>query len=348
MRRILGALGGLGLLFGGTALFRRARGIDLGGCVAVVTGGGRGLGLAVSRELLRRGCKLAICGRDGTVIARALEELGQGSADVFGMVCDASVPAQVDDFIAQVLGRFERIDLLINNAGQCFAGPAVELLPADVEAALRNIFWVHFHPTMAVLPHMRARRFGRIVNVTSIGGKVPLPHLAAYAVGKFAATGWSQILAVELAKDGVLVSTITPPPLDNGASLTTHFNGDREREFQWFARLLTSPWSAIDTRRCARVIVDAAQYGDRDRAVSARSWLMARLQGAAPRLMSRVLELVDRRMPAPGGPGVTSEMRLGREVLARSDDPEVQRLGMAAMRDARRFRPHPPDRRGAG
>jgi NAD(P)-dependent dehydrogenase (short-subunit alcohol dehydrogenase family) len=183
----------------------------------MITGGGRGLGLAIAREFLRHGCRLALCGRDGDVIARAVQELqGQGS-DVFGASCDASDPVQVGGFVARVLERFGTIDVLVNNAGQCFVGPAVELETEDVEKALRNIFWVQYHPTMAVLPHMRSRRFGRIVNITSFGGKVPVPHQAAYAAGKYAATGWSETLSIELAKEGVYVSTLTPPPLSNGA-----------------------------------------------------------------------------------------------------------------------------------
>ena len=107
------------------------------------------------------------------------------------MPADSSDPAEAGDFIAGAIERFGAIDLLVNNAGQCFVGPAAELTAEDVDYAIRNIFWCQFHPTMAALPHMRARRFGRIVNVTSFGGKVPTPHQAAYNAGKFAATGWS-------------------------------------------------------------------------------------------------------------------------------------------------------------
>lgn len=338
---ILGVLAGLG---GRAALAaRRSRRIDLRGRVVVVTGGGRGLGFAISRAFLKHGCKLAICGRDGEEVAKAVASFSRGGADVFGTVCDASEPTQVDAFIAGVIDRFGAIDVLVNNAGQCFVGPAVDLRPEDVEAALRNIFWVHFYPTAAVLAHMRSRGFGRIVNITSIGGKVPIPHQAAYAVGKYAATGWSETLAVELAKEGVLVSTITPPPLKDGAPLHVHFGGDEEAEFQWFTRMLTAPWSATDADRTARAVVDAAMHGDPERAISATSWLLQRLQGLAPGVMTRLLALADRRMPPPPGPtAAMSSMRVGAEVLADSEDAEVQALGAAARADARRYRPAEP------
>jgi NAD(P)-dependent dehydrogenase (short-subunit alcohol dehydrogenase family) len=342
-RTALGVAGALGLAVGAglllTASARRARRIDLRGRVVMITGGGRGLGLSIAREFLQHGCRLALCGRDGEVIARAVEEFQRQGADVFGEACDASDPTQVEAFVARVLERFGTIDVLVNNAGQCFVGPAVELEAADVEKALRNIFWVHYHPTMAVLPHMRSRRFGRIVNITSIGGKVPVPHQAAYATGKYAATGWSETLSIELAKEGVYVSTLTPPPLRNGAPLHVHFNGRVEEEFQWFTSTLLSPMTATRTERTARVVVDAAMHGEPERAVSFMSWLSARAQGVAPNLMTRLLAVSDRRLPPPGPPGQTSRMRLGLEVLVSSRDERVQALGAAARSDEERYLP---------
>lgn len=307
--------------------------------MVVVTGGGRGLGYAIAREFLARGCKLAIGSRDGEAIARAVAEFRLRGGEVYGTACDASDPAQVQAFIAGVIERFGHIDVLVNNAGQVFFGPAAELRAEDLEAAIRNIFWVHFWPTMTVLPHMRARGFGRIVNITSLAGKIPLPHHAAYVAGKHAATGWSETLTIELRKEGILVSTITPPALDDGAPLHTHFNGDEEEEFKWFTRALTSRWTATHTDRAARVVVDAARHGDRQRAISPGSWLAARLHGLAPSLMTHFWARFDRLLPPPGPPGQTSKMHLGAEVLAGSPDAEVQARGEAARTDARRYRP---------
>jgi NAD(P)-dependent dehydrogenase (short-subunit alcohol dehydrogenase family) len=338
-RVVMAVAGAIGLAAGAVRLRRRARRIDLAGRVVVVTGGGRGFGYAIAREFLRHGCKLAIGSRDGETIARATADFRLHGAEVLGMACDASDPAQVRDFIAAVLERFGGIDILVNNAGQVFFGPAAELHPDDLEAAMRNIFWTHYRPTMAVLPYMRARGFGRIVNITSLAGKVPLPHHGAYVAGKHAATGWSETLAIELRKDGILVSTITPPALNDGAPLHTHYNGDEEEEFKWFARALTSRWTATSTDHAARVVVDAAIHGDRQRAVSPGSWLAARLHGLAPSLMTHFWSRFDRRLPPPGPPGTLSKMHLGTEVLADSPDGEVQARGEAARLDARRYRP---------
>lgn len=334
----LGLAAGAGAL--ALAAARAARRIDLRDRVVIVTGASRGLGFAIAQEFARRGSRLAICCRHGADIARAVQALQRDGADAFGMACDASDPAQVQAFVERVLDRFGSIDILVNNAGQCFVGPASELTADDLEYALRNIFWLQYHPTMAVLPHMRARRFGRIVNVTSIGGKVPTPHQAAYNTAKYAATGWSETLAVELAKDGIRVSTVTPPPLKDGALMPVHFNGRAEEEFSWFARALTSPLSATDPDRAAWTVVDAAEHGDPQRAVAPLSWLTQRAHGLAPNLMTHLFALVDRfYLPAAGPPGQTSKMMLGSEIAARSPRRRVQVLAAHALEDAAQYRP---------
>jgi NAD(P)-dependent dehydrogenase (short-subunit alcohol dehydrogenase family) len=335
--KIAGAVG-LGVL-AARAVARERRRIPLRGAVAVVTGGGRGLGHAIVQELAREGCRLAICGRDGQVIGRAVTSLRAAGVEAIGYACDASDERDVTDFMGSVLARFGRIDVLINNAGQCFVGPAADLVPDDVEYALRNIFRAQYLPTMAVLPHMRRRGAGRIVNVTSIGGKLPTPHQAAYTAAKFAATGWSETLAIELRKDGIEVSTVTPPPLHNGAPLHAHFNGRAEEEFLWFARTLTSRWTATETRRAARTIVEAARYGDAERAVSPSSWLASRAYGLAPNLSSRMLSKIDRALPPPSRPYERTRMQLGAQVATWSQDARVAALASSSADLDRRFAP---------
>ncbi|MCP3136455.1 SDR family NAD(P)-dependent oxidoreductase [Pyxidicoccus xibeiensis] len=335
--RTLGLAAGAGLLLSAAA--RRARRIDLKGRVVVVTGGARGLGFAIARAFLQRGCRLAICGRDGGSVERAVEALRSEGADVFGAPCDATDAQQVRAFVEQVLARFGTIDVLVNNAGQCFAGPASQLEAETVEKALRGIFWVQFHPTMAVLPHMRSRRFGRIVNITSIAGKLPVAHQAAYTAGKHALTGWSETLAIELEREGIRVSTLTPPPLRNGAPLNVHFNGSAEEEFLWFTRVLTSRLATTTADRTARAVVDAAEHGDRERTISAISWLGARVQGVSPNLMTGFMALLERWQPPQGALGETSKMRPGHEVVATSQDARVHTLAAAAREDERRYLP---------
>lgn len=341
-QNISGARLALVLMGGGVfvwAVARARRRIHLKGRVAIVTGGGRGLGAAITRELVARGCRVAICGRDEAVIRAAVDSLRAEGAQVIGMRCDVSDPTATNSFVQRVLEEYGSIDILVNNAGQCFVGPAVELQSADLHRAMRDIFWVNFYPTMAVVPHMRKKRFGRIANITSIAGKLPIPHQAAYVAAKHAATGWSHTLGIELSRDGIGVSTITPPPLKNGAPLHVHFGGRVEEEFRWFTRALTSPWSAISAERAARVVVDAIEHGDAQRSVTALSWFLSRMTGALPTPMLRLLSLIERRLPEPARAGVTSPMRLGTEVVARSRDARVLALAGQARDDEARYLP---------
>jgi NAD(P)-dependent dehydrogenase (short-subunit alcohol dehydrogenase family) len=321
------------------ALSRARRRLDLRGRVAIVTGGARGLGLAITRALVQQGCRVAICGRDGDTVRRCVEQLRAEGFTVEGQSCDVSDPAQVNAFVREVTERYGVIDILVNNAGQCYVGPASELDALDMQRALQNVFWGQFHVTKAVLPQMRQRRFGRIVNVTSLRGKLPIPHQSAYVAAKYAATGWSEAIALELEHEGVTVSTITPPPLRNGAPLHSHYNGRREAEFEWFATALTSPLSAIAAERVARVVVEAIVYGQHESAVSPLCWMAVRAHGLAPNLVAGMLRWVARRMPAALEPGVSSAMRLGREVAGPSSDGAVQRLARRAAADEARYLP---------
>ena len=121
------------------------------------------------------------------------------------------------------------------------------------------MFWGTLYPVLAVLPQMRARRRGRIVNVTSVGGKVAVPHLLPYAAAKFAATGLSQGLRAELARDGITVTTVAPGLMRTGSFLNAYFKGQAVREFAPFAVLSTLPFFSIDARRAARQVVGAAK-----------------------------------------------------------------------------------------
>ena len=321
------------------ALSRRRRGLDLEGRVAVVTGGARGLGLAITRALLERGCRVAICGRDEAVLARCVDRHRSKGFTILGQACDVSDPEQVKAFLRTVVDTYGPVDILVNNAAQCYVGPASELDSLDMLLALRNIFWSQFHATMAVLPHMRARRFGRIVNITSIGGKVPIPHQAAYVAAKHAATGWSETLAAELEQDGVTVSTITPPPLRNGAPHPPPNNGHRDRAFTGVAGPLTSRFATISAERVARVVVNAVIHGHHERAVSPLSWLTARAHGLAPNLVGTGLRWIARKLPPAGKPGASSTMRQGFTVVRLSNDGAVHELADRVAADEARYLP---------
>ena len=205
LKRKLDLVVAAGLVIGGItaarAAARRRRWIDLDGKVALITGGSRGLGLVLARELAAEGAKVAICARDQAELARACDQLEALGADVLALTCDVTVPEEVEEALAQVRERLGPVDILINCAGVIQVGSLEAMTPEDYDQALRVHFWGPLHTTLAVLPEMRWRGAGRIVNIASVGGKISVPHLLPYSASKFALVGLSEGLRAALAAD---------------------------------------------------------------------------------------------------------------------------------------------------
>src|SRR5215211_785939 len=211
---------GIGAVAAGRLLPRAA---DLRGEVAFVTGGSRGLGFLIARELGRAGCRVAICARDTAELERAQVDLQREGGEVLALRCDVTDRADVERAVAEVVRAFGRIDVLVNNAGIIQVGPLATMTEADFEQAMAAMFWGVTYPTLAVLPAMRARRHGRIATITSIGGKLAVPHLLPYASAKFAAVGFSEGLRAELGREGIVVTTVVPGLMRTGSHLNAEF-----------------------------------------------------------------------------------------------------------------------------
>ncbi len=295
---------------------------ELHGAVALITGGSRGLGLALSRELARQGCRLAICARNEAELETARADLERTGVEVLAVPCDVSDQAQVVAMVEAVTRHYGRIDLLINNAGIIVVGPVETMTHADFERVMATNFWGVLNPTMAVLPGMRARGAGRIVNITSIGGKVAVPHLLPYTCAKFAAVGLSAGLRAELADAGISVTTVVPGLMRTGSYLHAEFGGNQAAEYRWFALNASAPYPvAISAERAARLIVRAAKRGQAECTYPVSAVVAARLSGLLPGAATNALALVDRLMPGPPRqaagtrPGASVEASIGAPVL---------------------------------
>src|SRR5947207_4543781 len=188
--------------------------------------------------------------------------------------------------------RFGRIDAVINNAGIIQVGPIETMTIEDFERAMAVNFWGVVYTTLAVLPSMLARRRGNIVNITSIGGKVSVPHLLPYSCAKFAAVGFSEGLRAELARDHIPVTTIVPGLMRTGGHLNALFKGDREAEFTWFSLGASLPGISMAAERAARQIVRAAKRGEAERILSLPANLLASFHGLLPGATAGLLRLV--------------------------------------------------------
>jgi short-subunit dehydrogenase len=274
---------------------RRIAAVDLRGRRAVVTGGSRGLGFALARELRDRGDRVAICARGEEQLYTARAKLGD---DVVAIPCDVADREQVEAFIHEV----GPVDVLVNNAGVIAVGPWQTQTLDDYRELMDIQFWGTVHTTLAVLPSMIERGFGRIANVTSIGGKVSVPWLLPYSTAKFAAVGFSEGLRAELAGTGVHVTTVVPGLMRTGSFLAAFFKGDRaELEYSLFAPLSGTPATTVSAERAARRIVDALRRGDPEITLGLHAKLAARANGIAPGAVQAALALVARALPEVRG-----------------------------------------------
>lgn len=280
---------------------RRAARFSFTDRVVIISGGSRGLGLEMARQLVSEGARVAICSRNLRDIEEAVGELELRGGRIFGMSCDVTDEVSVNRLIHSVLTRWGRVDALINNAGIIQVGPLDAQLPADFEKAMNTHFWGPYHMTQAVLPSMRERNQGRIVNISSIGGRVSVPHLLPYCASKFALTGYSEGLTAELRQHGIFVTTVNPGVMITGSPRKAEFKGRHRAEYAWFSIGASAPLLATNSRTAAKRIIEACRRGSPVTMVSWPSRLAATLHGALPGTFVAALSSVSRLLPSPDG-----------------------------------------------
>ena len=296
-------LAGVGALVLLREVLAGTRKFDLHGKIVLITGGSRGLGLVMAREFAARGAKIAICARDLEELARAKTDLEERGADVFTASCDVMNKAEIGQMVNAVRMHFGQIDVLINNAGIIQVTPLENATEADFDEALKTHFWAAYHTINEVLPEMRERGAGRIVNISSIGGKVSFPHLLPYNTSKFALVGYSEGLRAELLKDNIFVTTVCPGLMRTGSPRNAFFKGNNEKEYAWFKISDSLPFVSISAEEAARQIVSAAIRGDAELIISFPAKLGVAIHGLFPGLTADVFSVINNFLPAPGGIG---------------------------------------------
>ncbi|GAB3907663.1 SDR family oxidoreductase [Larkinella knui] len=302
-RTWLWGLAGLGVALTVRTLFNQWREIDFQGKTVVITGGSRGLGLVLAREFAQEGANLAICARDEDELERAKADLELNGGRVFTYACDMTDKEQVTAFIQAVQQEIGPVDVLVNNAGTILVTPIEHATEADFREVMEINFWAAFHSIQAVLPQMRERKAGRIVNIASFGGKVSFPHLLPYSTSKFALVGYSEGLRTELLKAGIYVTTVCPGLMRTGSPRNAFFKGQNEKEYAWFKIGDSLPILSKSAVESARQILEACRYGRAELIISLPAKVAAAVHGFAPGLTAEVLSVINTLLPGPGGIG---------------------------------------------
>ncbi len=320
------------------ATARRLGRISLEGKVALITGGSRGLGLVLARGLGLRGMRVVICARDEEELERARATLAAEGIQATALPGDVADEECMAGLVADVEENIGPIDVLVNNAGIIQVGPAETMRPDDYRRAMDVMFWGSLYTAEAVLPRMRARRRGTIVNVTSIGAAIGLPHLAPYVAAKFALRGWSEVLSAESARHGVKVVTVVPGLLRTGSFGHALVKGRRYSEASLLALAASLPLLTSSAERAGRRIVSAIEHGDRFVVIGAPARLLRVAHAFLPGAIVGGLGAVNRLLPR-AGEGERDEIPLPGELFRRGLARSV--LTVLGDRAARRYNEEP-------
>jgi short-subunit dehydrogenase len=267
--------------------------------VFLITGGSRGLGLVVAREVCRHGGKVALLARNMEELARAEKDLVERGANVLAIACDLQERSHIEAAVRRTVEYFGQIDVLINNAGIIQVGPFDHMQRSDFEQSLGLHFWAPYELTMQVVPHMRKQGEGRIVNISSIGGRIGVPHLSPYCAGKFALTGFSDSVRAELARDRIFVTTVVPGLMRTGSHVNAQFKGEHDAEFAWFAAASGTPLISMGAERAARKIVAACRRGQSSLILTFAARLAVAGDALAPNFAGFIMKIINRFLPQP-------------------------------------------------
>ncbi len=291
----------LGLTLGAAALHISKQKVpDTFECkVALITGGSRGLGLALAKRLLTEGAYVSLLARDQGELEQAKILLSQFTSEdrIHIIQTDITDQEQLVEAFRQTVQLWGRIDLLINNAGAIIVGPFESMTLADFEAQMKLHVYANIQATKEILPIFRRKGGGRIINICSMGGKVAVPHMLPYDTSKFALAGFSQGITAELSRENISVTTVYPALIRTGSPIQAVFKGNAEKEFSWFANADVFPGLSTNAHVIADKIIEASRLRQAELIPSfigkARGFVIL----IFPELMLSALGFLNRLMP---------------------------------------------------
>jgi len=324
----------MGAMSGVVSLYRRTSRRFLQGKVVLITGSSRGLGLALAEEFARMGSKVVLNARDESELGRAKATLLERNSalkaeDILTVAADLRIKEEAERLVREATSHFGRIDVLVNNAGIIAVGPIENQTVDNFRDVMNTNFFSGVHCSLAVIPQMIARHSGAIINVTSIGGRIAVPHLLPYTASKFAAVGFSEGLNAELRSKGIKVTTVCPGLMRTGSHLNATFSGDAPREYRWFSLGASLPLVSISAFAAARKIVMAVATGKGEISITPQAMIAARMGNVFPGLTAGLLAGINVLLPA--SVASTPPLKRGSDVRELEITPAIT-LGLAAAR----------------
>ena len=292
----LSAVMGAGLMGYAAARALRPR-YRFTGRVVVITGGSRGLGLVMARQLAHEGARLVLLARDERELCVAAAELAHHT-EVLAIPCDVTRRDHVDRAIEHAVLHFDRIDVLINNAGIIQVGPLDNLSVQDFRDTMDVHLFGPLYLSAAVVPYMRQQGGGRIVNIASIGGRVAVPHLLPYTASKFALVGLSDGLRMELRREGIYVTTVCPGLMRTGSPPNALFKGRHQAEYAWFTIGDALPGLSLSAETAAHRILEACRHRRSRVTLGLPAKVAVALNDLFPETVTRLASLVNRMLPS--------------------------------------------------
>lgn len=288
--------------------------------VVLITGGSKGLGLVIGKHLVKEKCKLALCARSEEELLKAKKQIQELGGEVFIDVCDVADEVAVKSFVENVITHYGKLDVVINDAGIMIVGPMESFTHEDYEAAMNVMYWGLVNTTLAALPHMKKRKEGQIINITSVGGKVSIPHMLPYSSAKFAAVGFSDGIAAELRKDNIYVSTIIPGLMRTGSYVNAFFQKNNKKEFKLFSFMSTAPILTISADRAAKLTIDAIKQKSAKKVLGLPAKVLIELNHFFPETTVRFFGFLSRILP---GAHKKAAFEQGQDIRKKFRDPEL-------------------------
>jgi short-subunit dehydrogenase len=255
------------------------------GKVIVVTGASSGIGAAAARAFAAEGGHVVLAARSATPLEQRVGEIVEAGGRALAVAIDVGAPGAPERLLERAARELGGIDVLVNNAGVNYRGAVEERTGAELAQIVAINMMAPILLTRAVLPYLRSRGAGAIVNVASLAGRVPLPHEATYSATKFGLRAFSLALADELAGSAIKVAVVSPGPVDTGFIMT---DLDRVPDVVFSQRVSTAS-------QIAALVLDSAADGRRERTPSRGSSFVTTFGYLFPTLRSRLMPMLERR-----------------------------------------------------